>query len=117
MWPASGMRASSSTVSRRPVSGPSPPPTRCDAWGTPTSDNWLGGSTAGLMRVWRLQQRRPANVDSIRWGTRFLAAAIVPFLVVAFVILYFQAEETGRLFAWPISPSMTSFVLGCAYIG
>jgi len=55
--------------------------------------------------------------DRIVWQTRLLAAVIVPFLVVAFVILYLRPEETGRLFAWPISPWMTSFVLASAYLG
>jgi len=40
-------------------------------------------------------------------STRLLALVIVPFLLGAFVILYFFPKETARLFAWPIKPTMT----------
>jgi hypothetical protein len=49
--------------------------------------------------------------------TRLLALVIVPFLLGAFVILYFFPKETARLFAWPIKPTMTSMVLASAYLG
>jgi hypothetical protein len=49
--------------------------------------------------------------------TRGIAAAIVPFLVVAFVVLYLWPGDTDRLFAWPIRPTMTAMVLGSAYLG
>jgi hypothetical protein len=55
--------------------------------------------------------------DQIRWETRVLGALIVPFLVAAFTILYLHPDDTGRLFAWPIAPRMTAFLLGSAYIG
>lgn len=60
--------------------------------------------------------RRYAD-DRVRWETRALAALIVPFLLAAFFILYLRPQDTGRLFAWPIAPSMTSFVLASAYLG
>jgi hypothetical protein len=41
----------------------------------------------------------------------------VPFLVVAFVVLYPWPGDTDRLFAWPIQPTMTAMVLGSAYLG
>lgn len=49
--------------------------------------------------------------------TRALSAFIVPFLIVAFAVLYGWPGETGRLFAWTISPTMTPMVLGAVYIG
>jgi len=49
--------------------------------------------------------------------TRALSAFIVPFLIVAFVVLYGWPGETGRLFAWTIRPRMTPMVLGAVYIG
>jgi hypothetical protein len=49
--------------------------------------------------------------------TRGIAAVIVPFLVVAFVVLYLRPGDTGRLFAWSIKPTMTAMVLGSAYLG
>ncbi len=55
--------------------------------------------------------------DRVALWTRALAVFIVPFLVTAFAILYFWPDDTGRLFAWRIAPSVTSFLLGSAYIG
>jgi len=49
--------------------------------------------------------------------TRGLSAVIVPFLVVAFVVLYGFPSDTGRLFAWTIKPAMTPMTLGAVYIG
>jgi hypothetical protein len=49
--------------------------------------------------------------------TRGIAAFIVPFLVVAFAVLYLWPGDTDRLFAWPIRPTMTAMVLGSAYLG
>lgn len=50
-------------------------------------------------------------------ATRALSIAIIPFLVVAFVVLFVYPDDTGRLFAWPISPRMTPMVLGSVYLG
>jgi hypothetical protein len=55
--------------------------------------------------------------DGILPYTRILAAAIIPFLLVAFAVLYPWPSDTGRLFAWTIKSSMTSMVLGSAYLG
>ena len=61
---------------------------------------------------------RPSGRDDrVASGTRALSLFIVPFLVTASAILYFRPEDTGRLFAWRISPSMTSFLLASAYVG
>lgn len=49
--------------------------------------------------------------------TRALSVFIVPFLIVAFVVLYGWPGETERLFAWTISPTMTPMVLGAVYLG
>lgn len=49
--------------------------------------------------------------------TRRVGMAIVPFLVVAFVVLFFFPGDTGRLFAWTIVPPMTASVLGAVYLG
>ena len=49
--------------------------------------------------------------------TRGVAAAIVPFLVVAFVVLYPFPGDTKRLFAWQIRPTLTAMLLGSAYVG
>src|SRR6478752_8869729 len=49
--------------------------------------------------------------------TRVLSAVIVPFLVLAFVVLYVFPDETARWFAWPIKATMTSMTLASAYLG
>ena len=49
--------------------------------------------------------------------TRWVAAIIVPFLVVAFAILYLFPDHTKELFAWTIQPRMSAMLLGAAYIG
>jgi hypothetical protein len=41
----------------------------------------------------------------------------VPFLVVAFAVLYPWPGDTDRLFAWHIRPMITAMVLGSAYLG
>ncbi len=55
--------------------------------------------------------------DQVLPATRWLAVAIIPFLVVAFVVLYPVPTATGRWFAWEINPTMTPMVLGSAYLG
>jgi hypothetical protein len=55
--------------------------------------------------------------DRIRPLTRWVALAIVPFLVVAFAVLYPWPGDTGRLFAWEIKPTITAMVLGSVYLG
>jgi hypothetical protein len=49
--------------------------------------------------------------------TRRLAAVIVPILVAAFIMLYLFPNDSGRLFAWPISPPMSAMMLGATYLG
>jgi hypothetical protein len=46
-----------------------------------------------------------------------LAAVLVPVLVVAFVMLYIVPDFGERFFAWPISPLMSSMMLGATYMG
>ncbi|WP_395725586.1 hypothetical protein [Nakamurella sp.] len=57
--------------------------------------------------------------DRVLPATRALCMFIVPFLLVAFVLLYFwpSADDTGRLFAWRIAPDFTSMMLASAYLG
>ena len=60
---------------------------------------------------------RSLHADHVLVPTRVLAAAIVPFLVVAFLVLYPSPSDTHRWFAWTIKPTMTPMVLGSAYLG
>lgn len=55
--------------------------------------------------------------DRVLWPTRVLAAAIIPFLLVAFCVLFPVPTDTRRLFAWQIRPTMTPMVLGAVYLG
>jgi hypothetical protein len=59
----------------------------------------------------------PARDDQILPLTRWVSAAIIPFLVVAFAVLYPFPGDTGRLFAWPVKPAVTPMILGSVYLG
>jgi hypothetical protein len=49
--------------------------------------------------------------------TRGVASFIVPFLIVAFAVLWPVPTDTDTLFAWHIVPTLTPMVLGSAYLG
>lgn len=55
--------------------------------------------------------------DKIRPFTRVVAAVVVPFLLLAFLILYFTPQLSGERFAWAIRPPMTAMFMGAGYIG
>lgn len=55
--------------------------------------------------------------DRILPETRWLSAFVIPFLVVAFFILYLFPQYTEQLFAWKLQPSMSAMMLGAAYAG
>jgi hypothetical protein len=54
--------------------------------------------------------------DRVFAGTRLLGAVIVPFLVVAFVLLYFFPDDTRHWFAWDVQPTITPLIMGAGYI-
>ena len=60
-----------------------------------------------------------AAEDRVLLATRVLSVVIIPFLLVAFVVLYFwtSADDTARLFAWRIVPPFTPMLLGSVYLG
>ena len=70
-------------------------------------------STGNMENVRGTRERN----DRIFPETRWVAAIIVPFLVVAFGILYLFPDHTKELFAWTIQPRMSAMLLGAAYIG
>ena len=41
----------------------------------------------------------------------------MPFLVIAVAVLFAAPERSGELFAWPIAPPMTAYLLASAYVG
>jgi hypothetical protein len=49
--------------------------------------------------------------DRVLPCTRGLSLFVVPFLLVAWVILYLFPAHTARLWAWPVQVTMTSMVL------
>jgi hypothetical protein len=61
--------------------------------------------------------RERARRDRVLLSTRVLAAVIVPFLVLAFLVLVPWPTDTKRLFAWDIKPTMSPMVLGSVYLG
>jgi len=63
-----------------------------------------------------LKHERMAS-DRVLPATRALAAVIVPFLVLAFMVLVPRPTDTKRLFAWQIASSMSAMVLGSVYLG
>ncbi len=54
--------------------------------------------------------------DRVLRQTHVLGAFIVPFLLVAFVALYFFPGDTKSYFAWEIHPDMTPMIMGAGYI-
>jgi hypothetical protein len=58
----------------------------------------------------------PDRDDRVLTQTHVLGAFIVPFLLVAFVLLYFFPGETKDYFAWEIHPDMTPMIMGAGYI-
>jgi hypothetical protein len=55
--------------------------------------------------------------DQVLPITRAVSLAIIPFLLLAFVVLWIWPRDTGRLFAWPIMPPLTALLLGSVYLG
>jgi hypothetical protein len=68
---------------------------------------------------WRtfLSPPRLAQDDRILPEARWLAILIIPFLVVASILLYLWPNDTDKLFAWTIKPAMTPMMLAAAYLG
>src|SRR3954471_8472007 len=57
-----------------------------------------------------------ARDDRVPPATRLLGAVIVPFLLVAFALLYFFPDDTRHWFAWDLQPTITPLVMGAGYI-
>lgn len=64
----------------------------------------------------RHRRHRPGD-DRLHPAARWIALAIVPFLVVAVAVLFAAPDRSGELFAWPIAPPMSAFLLASAYVG
>ncbi|MBR9652729.1 hypothetical protein [Thalassovita aquimarina] len=55
--------------------------------------------------------------DRIYSVTRIVSALIIPFLLLAFLILYFFPEESGQRFAYRINPPVMAAYIGAGYLG
>ena len=49
--------------------------------------------------------------------TRLVGAIVTVVLILAFAILFFLPDQTGKLFAWAIKPHMSALYIGAAYLG
>lgn len=49
--------------------------------------------------------------------TRLVGAVVTVVLILAFAILFFLPDQTGKLFAWAIKPHMSALYIGAAYLG
>jgi hypothetical protein len=58
----------------------------------------------------------PDRDDRVLKQTQVLGAFIVPFLLVAFALLYLFPGDTKHWFAWEIHPDMTPLLMGAGYI-
>lgn len=68
-------------------------------------------------RWWVLPCMSTTPHTTIMRATRWVAAAVILFLLDAAQILLLVPDRTAELFAWPIDPEITSMVLGAAYVG
>lgn len=59
----------------------------------------------------------PQRDNRVLPTTRGIAVLVIPFLLVAFVILYLTPVQTERWFAWALRPTMSAMMLGSAYAG
>jgi hypothetical protein len=60
---------------------------------------------------------QPPRDDRVMPVTRAVAACVVPFLIIAFLVLYLRPDLSGEHFAWKIQPTFTAFWIGTGYIG
>ena len=64
-----------------------------------------------------LQETAPAHDDRVMPLSKAVGVLVIPFLLVAFGVLYVQPATASELFAWPIKPQLTAMLLGAAYLG
>jgi len=55
--------------------------------------------------------------DRIQPLTRIVLAIVIPFLLLAFLILFFFPDQSGERFAWAIKPHMTAVIMASGYLG
>lgn len=55
--------------------------------------------------------------DRVLPVVRIVGACVVPFLLLAFAVLYLRPDLSGERFAWKIQPNFTAFWMGTGYLG
>jgi peptidoglycan/LPS O-acetylase OafA/YrhL len=65
----------------------------------------------------KTERTKPVPDNRVLPETRWVAALVIPFLVLAFVILVFLPNQTGQRFAWEIKPPMMAAFMGTGYLG
>ena len=89
-------------------------------WTSPVGRSWTNSRTAAGPRSARQSVVNGERDDRVLRYTHVLGAIIVPFLVVAFALLYFFPADTKDYFAWNITakgnPEMTVLLMGAGYI-
>ncbi|SFR94656.1 hypothetical protein SAMN04487846_0997 [Microbacterium sp. cf046] len=73
--------------------------------------------TDGEVREPTRTDEADAGDDRVLLVTRVVAIVIVPFLVVAAILLFGFPHRTGELFAWAIDPPLSAYMLASAYVG
>lgn len=58
----------------------------------------------------------PTRDDHVLIETRVVAAIVIPVLLLAFVILYLNPDQTDQHFSWTIKPAMTPIAMGAGYL-
>ena len=58
----------------------------------------------------------PNQDDRILLQTRLVLIVVIPFLLLAFLILYIFPDLSGERFAWAIKPHMTALFIGSGYL-
>jgi hypothetical protein len=77
----------------------------------------MDGAASAQAEASERHRARTARDDRILPLTRAVAVIVVPFLLVAFGVLYVRPETAAGLFAWPVKPQLTAMLLGAAYLG
>lgn len=55
--------------------------------------------------------------DRVYPATRILSALVIPFLIIAVLVLYFVPGQSAERFAWPVSPPINAMLMASAYAG
>jgi hypothetical protein len=79
-------------------------------------ENTAAGATTEQRESSPASLRRPVRDDRIFPVTRWVGAVIPPFLVLAFILLFFFPDNTAEHFAWTITPRMSPLLMGAGYI-